>query len=48
MSNKEISKRRMIGLATTKSHVHNLLGKLGLNNRRQAAWWMHGQEPRAR
>lgn len=48
MSNKEISKRLMIGLATTKSHVHNLLGKLGLNNRRQAACWMHGQEPRAR
>jgi DNA-binding NarL/FixJ family response regulator len=36
-SNKEIARRLAIGLATTKSHVHNLLGKLGLARRTQVA-----------
>jgi two-component system nitrate/nitrite response regulator NarL len=43
LSNKEISRRLNIGLATTKSHVHNLLGKLGLQRRNQAAFWMREQ-----
>ena len=41
MSNKEIANRLNIGLATTKSHVHNALGKLGMVRRSQAAQWMH-------
>jgi two-component system nitrate/nitrite response regulator NarL len=41
MSNKEIANRLKIGLATTKSHVHNALGKLGMVRRSQAAQWMH-------
>lgn len=36
-SNKEISRRLSIGLATTKTHVHNLLSKLGLERRTQVA-----------
>jgi two-component system, NarL family, nitrate/nitrite response regulator NarL len=36
-SNKEIARRLSIGLATTKTHVHNLLGKLGLERRTQVA-----------
>jgi DNA-binding NarL/FixJ family response regulator len=42
LSNKEIARRLNIGLATTKSHVHNALGKLNLQRRGQAATWMHG------
>lgn len=44
LSNKEIAQRLKIGLATAKSHVHNVLGKLGLERRSQAAQWMrrHG------
>jgi two-component system nitrate/nitrite response regulator NarL len=34
-SNKEIARRLNIGLSTTKSHVHNLLGKLNLQRRGQ-------------
>jgi DNA-binding NarL/FixJ family response regulator len=41
LSNKEIANRLSIGLATTKSHVHNALGKLGLVRRGQVAQWMH-------
>jgi len=40
LSNKDIARRLNIGLATTKSHVHNLLGKLKLQRRGQAASWM--------
>ena len=40
LSNKEISRRLNIGVATTKSHVHNVLNKLNLNRRGQAANWM--------
>jgi len=39
LSNKEISRRLNIGLATTKSHVHNLLAKLELERRGQVARW---------
>ena len=37
LSNKEISRQLNIGLSTTKSHVHNLLGKLHLRCRGQVA-----------
>jgi two-component system nitrate/nitrite response regulator NarL len=43
LSNKEIAHRLKIGLATAKSHVHNVLGKLGLGRRSQAAQWMRAQ-----
>ncbi len=48
LSNKEIARRLDIGLATTKSHVHNLLGKLALARRSQVARWLHerGGPPR--
>ena len=40
MSNKDIARRLNIGLATAKTHVHHLLGKLNLQRRGQAAAWM--------
>jgi DNA-binding NarL/FixJ family response regulator len=43
LSNKEIARRLNIGVATTKSHVHNLLGKLGLQSRSQVATWIRGR-----
>jgi DNA-binding NarL/FixJ family response regulator len=36
LSNKEIARRLRISLATAKSHVHNILGKLGVSSRSQA------------
>jgi two-component system nitrate/nitrite response regulator NarL len=45
LSNKEIARRLNIGLATTKSHVHNLLGKLELQRRTQVARWMRANPP---
>jgi DNA-binding NarL/FixJ family response regulator len=39
LSNKEIARRLNIGLATTKSHVHNLLSKLELQRRGEVARW---------
>jgi two-component system nitrate/nitrite response regulator NarL len=36
LSNKEIARRLGISLATTKSHVHNILAKLGVRRRGQA------------
>jgi two-component system nitrate/nitrite response regulator NarL len=39
LSNKEIARRLNIGLGTTKSHVHKILGKLALNRRGQIAQW---------
>ncbi len=44
LSNKEISRDLNIGLATTKSHVHNLLGKLELRRRGQLAHWSRGRD----
>lgn len=44
-SNKEIARRLNIGVATTKCHVHNALGKLNLRRRGQAATWMRTQAP---
>lgn len=51
LSNKEIARQLNIGLATTKSHVHNLLGKLNLQRRGQVATTqlgisMHAGAPR--
>jgi len=46
-SNKEIARQLNIGLATTKSHVHNLLGKLRLQRRGQAASWIREHQIRA-
>jgi DNA-binding NarL/FixJ family response regulator len=37
LSNKEIARRLNIGVATAKSHVHNLLGKMNVQRRGQAA-----------
>jgi DNA-binding NarL/FixJ family response regulator len=37
LSNKDIARRLNIGLSTTKSHVHNLLSKLDVQHRNQAA-----------
>jgi DNA-binding NarL/FixJ family response regulator len=39
LSNKDIARRLDIGLGTTKSHVHNLLGKLNVQRRGEAAAW---------
>jgi DNA-binding NarL/FixJ family response regulator len=39
LSNKEIARRLSISLATTKSHVHNLLAKLELERRGQVVRW---------
>jgi two-component system, NarL family, nitrate/nitrite response regulator NarL len=40
LSNKEIARRLNIGLATTKSHVHNVLNKLVLDRRSQVPHWL--------
>jgi two-component system nitrate/nitrite response regulator NarL len=50
LSNKDIARRLNIGLATTKAHVHNLLGKLNMQRRTQAALWIreHQGRPSAR
>jgi len=45
LSNKEIARRLKIGLATTKSHVHNALAKLGLGRRSEAAQWVREKAP---
>ena len=47
LSNKEIARRLNIELSTTKSHVHNLLGKLGVQRRGQVAHWAHAHWNRA-
>jgi DNA-binding NarL/FixJ family response regulator len=44
LCNKDIARRLNIQLATTKSHVHNTLGKLGLQRRSQVAPWLRGYE----
>jgi DNA-binding NarL/FixJ family response regulator len=43
MSNKDIARRLSIELATAKTHVHNILGKLNLQRRGQTANWMRSQ-----
>jgi two-component system, NarL family, nitrate/nitrite response regulator NarL len=45
LSNKEIARRLNIGVTTTKSHVHNALGKLNVQRRGQVATWMHARSP---
>jgi two-component system, NarL family, nitrate/nitrite response regulator NarL len=40
LSNKEIARHLSIGLATTKSHVHNVLGKLNVQSRGRVGTWM--------
>ena len=47
-SDKEIARRLNISLATTKSHVHNLLGKINVRRRSQVAGYVreYGQNPR--
>jgi len=44
ISDKEIARRLNIGLATAKSHVHNVLGKLMLERRAQVARWIRTNE----
>jgi DNA-binding NarL/FixJ family response regulator len=44
LSNKDIARRLNIGLATTKSHVHNMLEKLELQRRGQVALWIRRHE----
>jgi DNA-binding NarL/FixJ family response regulator len=46
LSNKEIARELRIELSTTKSHVHNILGKLRLQRRGQVAQWARKQESR--
>jgi two-component system nitrate/nitrite response regulator NarL len=43
LADKEISRRLNISLATTKSHVHNLLGKLGIEHRGHVAAVLRGR-----
>jgi len=44
LSDKEIARRLNISLATTKSHVHNLLGKLNVRRRTQVANYLRRYE----
>src|SRR5437762_9786203 len=48
LSDKEIARRLNISLATTKSHVHNLLGKLNVRRRTQVANHLREHEPHPR
>jgi two-component system, NarL family, nitrate/nitrite response regulator NarL len=43
LSNKEIAQRLVIEVATVKSHVHNILEKLKLTDRSDAAEWVRGR-----
>jgi DNA-binding NarL/FixJ family response regulator len=45
LSNKDIARQLNISLATTKAHVHNLLGKLNVRRRGEATAWIHRQRP---
>ena len=44
LSNKEIARRLSISLATTKSHVHSLLGKFNARRRKQVADYLRGYD----
>jgi two-component system, NarL family, nitrate/nitrite response regulator NarL len=46
LSDKEIARQLNISLATTKSHVHNLLSKLNVQRRSQVAEWLREYEHR--
>lgn len=46
LSDKEIARQLKISLATTKSHVHNLLGKMNVRRRSQVAEWLREYEHR--
>jgi two-component system, NarL family, nitrate/nitrite response regulator NarL len=46
MSNKDIARRLDIGVATAKTHVHNLLRKLNLRRRGQTVMWMREHRDR--
>ena len=41
LSNKEMAERLHIALHTVKSHMHNVLEKLGLHSRLQVAAYVH-------
>ncbi|GGP09593.1 response regulator [Oceanobacillus neutriphilus] len=41
MTNQEISEKLYIGIKTVKTHVSNILSKLGVNDRTQAAVYVH-------
>lgn len=41
LSNKEIARKLNIGVATTKTHVHSILSKLNLRDRREVARGLH-------
>ncbi|CAM04270.1 LuxR family two component transcriptional regulator [Saccharopolyspora erythraea NRRL 2338] len=43
LSNQEIARRLCIALATVKNHVHNILDKLGVRGRAEAAAWARVQ-----
>jgi two-component system nitrate/nitrite response regulator NarL len=43
LSNKEIARRLVIEVATVKSHVHNILEKLQVRRRSDAAAWLRGR-----
>jgi DNA-binding NarL/FixJ family response regulator len=45
LSNKQIARRLSIELQTVKNHVHNILERLGLHSRAEAAAWVrrHGR-----
>jgi two-component system nitrate/nitrite response regulator NarL len=45
LSNKEIAGRLSIEVATVKNHVHNILEKLSVRRRAEAAAWMRGWGP---
>lgn len=48
LGDKEIARHLNISLATTKSHVHNLLGKLNVRQRGDVVIALNGQDPQPR
>jgi two-component system, NarL family, nitrate/nitrite response regulator NarL len=48
MSNKEIARLLRIGVSTVKNHVHNILEKLGVSRRSEAAARLRGVDPEPR